>query len=254
MKTTTPIMLFVAFSIATTSTHALDTTELVLLTDAVTEMCETPTKTGKKFKIEGTADGGAVIRAIGAKLKGTISKEEWDGIEMIRETQKERLKCVREVLGILAPLMKKTTASPEASFVDFDWDWSGMQTSWVKIGSEEVPKIRITNTSCRVIVWLTNVVVDGNRPPVTAFEPTDSHLISEPFKDFEHTFEYASTNLIVDAFKSTQVSSEEEGDKLVEFFHDQNKEFIELQLVLRRHWEDQEDCKGKYLVEYVSTN
>ena len=91
---------------ASASTHAMTEQQLLALTSAVKEMCETPTKLGEKFKIEGTASGGAIIKVISAKLEGAISKETWEGIEQIRETQPDRLKCVTQVLGILTPSMQ----------------------------------------------------------------------------------------------------------------------------------------------------
>ena len=90
--------------------YSMNEQQLLALTSAVKEMCETPTKSGEKFEIEGTASGGAIIKAIGASLEGTISKETWEGIEQIRETQADRLNCVTQVLGILAPSMKETKA------------------------------------------------------------------------------------------------------------------------------------------------
>ena len=88
--------------------NALTNEQLQVLTAAVTEMCETPTLAGERFKIEGTASGGAVLRAVGANLEASLSKETWEGIEQIRETQPDRLKCVTGVLAILAPAMEPT--------------------------------------------------------------------------------------------------------------------------------------------------
>jgi hypothetical protein len=85
--------------------QALEEGQPLALTSSVKEMCETPTKSGKKFVIEGNADGGVIFKALGAKLEGNISKTTWEGIEQIRETQPDRLKCVTAVLVTLAPLM-----------------------------------------------------------------------------------------------------------------------------------------------------
>lgn len=97
---------FTILAFISASTHAISEQQLLALTSAVKEMCETPTKSGEKFKIEGTASGGAIIKAIGAKLEGTINKKTWEGIEQIIETQPDRLKCVAQVSGILVPSMQ----------------------------------------------------------------------------------------------------------------------------------------------------
>lgn len=162
---------------------------------------------------------------------------------------KEKLNLVSSLyskFGSPAPALKKITYSN----VEFS-EIGEMMTHWIKIGKSELPRVRINNSQCRILVWLTNVAAYGNRPFVTKMAPTDSHLLAEPYKPFDHTFKYASTNLIMDAFKSTQISSEEEAKELKKYFSDREKEHIEVQLVFRKHWEDSSSCQAKYSIEYV---
>ena len=102
------VVLFMLFS---SSAKALDEDQLLSLTISIKDMCETPTESGKKFTIEGNADGGVIFKALGAKLEGKVSKETWEGIQQIKETQPDRLKCVTSSLAILAPLMKQAKLS-----------------------------------------------------------------------------------------------------------------------------------------------
>ena len=126
----------------------------------------------------------------------------------------------------------------------------GMVTYWIEISDEKAPKITIYNPQCRIVVWLTNVVVDGYKPPVTAFKPSESSVIAKPHELFEYTFEFPPNPMVHNAFLTTQISSEEEGQRLVEYFSEP-KDKIELQLAVRKHWEDSGPCHADHTLEYV---
>lgn len=93
---------------------ALTADQLQALTNAVVEMCETPTRTGERFTVEGAASGGFIFRLAGGELEAKISRETWNGIRQIAETQPAtqpaRVQCATQIVAILAPMMQ--TAAP----------------------------------------------------------------------------------------------------------------------------------------------
>ncbi len=98
---------YVFFLLISQSLLALDGEQLGVLTSAVTEMCETPTKTGEKFSVEGTAEGGVIVKLLKIGVEGKISKSEWKGIEQYRESQPDRVECVVKLVSILIPTFEK---------------------------------------------------------------------------------------------------------------------------------------------------
>lgn len=143
------------------------------------------------------------------------------------------------------------TLSTVISKEPLDWESTlGMVTYWIELGDEKVPKLTIDNTECRIVIWLTNVVVDGYRPPVTEFRPSDSSVTANPQDTFELTFEFSANPMVIDAFQTTQVSSEQEAERLIEYYSEP-KDRIDLQLAIRKHWDDDGPCYAEHTLEYV---
>lgn len=148
-------------------------------------------------------------------------------------------------------ISKPEILSTVVSQKPLDWETTlGMVTYWVEIGRERVPRLTINNTECRIVIWLTNVVVDGNRPPVTEFKPSDSSVVAPAGEPFEVTFEFSANPMLIDAFQTTQVASEQEAQRLIEFYNEP-KDKIDLQLAIRRHWDDNGPCYAEHTLEYI---
>ena len=116
---------------------ALDAEQLGMLTSAVTEMCETPTKTGKRFSVEGTAEGGAILKLLNVGIEGKVSKSDWEGIEQYRETQPDRVECVVKLVSILIPTFEKPIPEKPKPKCTAPWHWDTGMRSCVK--KETIP-------------------------------------------------------------------------------------------------------------------
>jgi len=160
---------YAVFLLISQSVLALDGEQLGMLTSAVTEMCETPTKTGEKFSVEGTAEGGAILKLLKIGIEGKISKSEWNGIEQYREGLPDRVECVVKLVSILTPTFEKSSPikpkpKPKCS-VPWEWDTS-MRTCVKKVTISRknyaVPLDRpITKVDGRIDFYLNTQRLEG---------------------------------------------------------------------------------------------
>jgi hypothetical protein len=92
--------------VAAGGANALDSKDLGALKDAVHDLCVQPDKKGSYLKIEGDLSAGAVLKIIGVGGKGTITKEEWDGInQRLDQYKMDPRKCAISILPILLGAM-----------------------------------------------------------------------------------------------------------------------------------------------------
>ena len=106
--------------IASVDVKALEPEELPILTQAVTEMCATPTKKGEHLKVEGELEAGALVflRFLKADAEGKVTYEQWEGINAaLDKYATDPRKCAIEVLRILVPAFLSTTEESDQSLL-----------------------------------------------------------------------------------------------------------------------------------------
>lgn len=88
------------------SAQAQSGTDVNAILDAVAKMCALPTEKGYQLQYEGSAEGGVIVKLIGVKGEGRLSKKEWQGVEDVlekdRASDRESSRdCTQNVLPIM---------------------------------------------------------------------------------------------------------------------------------------------------------
>lgn len=82
------------------------------ITAAVKNICLHPDRKGNFLRIEGEAQGGLVVKLIGANISGTITKEDWEGIsQRVDEYKTDPRECSVQVLPMLLQSFRPRDAS-----------------------------------------------------------------------------------------------------------------------------------------------
>ena len=107
-------------TIASVDGEALEPEELPILTEAVKEMCATPTKKGEYLKVEGGVEAGAPVflRFLRADAEGKVTYEQWEGLNAAFDKYAtDPRKCAIEVLKILVPAFLSTPEESDQSLL-----------------------------------------------------------------------------------------------------------------------------------------
>jgi hypothetical protein len=97
------IALFVALA-PHANAQSPETSNLGALQTAVRQMCVQPDQKGHYLRYEGDLQAGATLRVLGVNGEGTVTKEQWDGInQRLDQYKTDPRECAIQVLGILIP-------------------------------------------------------------------------------------------------------------------------------------------------------
>ena len=108
--------LIVISSIMTISDSiGLSVEEIKEVKEIVRDLCQYPDRQGHYMQVEGSLEGGTVLRLVGIKGKVSLSREEWDGVRDVLPADRapDRMD-VRRCAEYLTPLLLEKLEEPES--------------------------------------------------------------------------------------------------------------------------------------------
>jgi hypothetical protein len=92
--------------------EAFDHNDLTALQTTVHDLCVHPDKKGSYLKVEGDLGAGAILKVLGVRADGKITKEDWDGInQRLDQCKTDPRQCAMSLVATLAPLLSPGTSA-----------------------------------------------------------------------------------------------------------------------------------------------
>jgi len=113
------IVILFCFALQPQKASGLTVEEIQKVRDIVKDLCQYPDRRGYIMKLQGTLEGGTIVRIVGIKGKATFSREEWEGVQDVlpedRAPDREDVRsCAKQLTPLLLEKLEETT--PETKY------------------------------------------------------------------------------------------------------------------------------------------
>lgn len=110
------LLLFALLAYPTARGEAQTEQDMSAIVEAVARMCAMPSEKGYELDFAGSVDAGVIIKLMGVKGEGRLSKKEWEGIQDVLEGERANDRassraCAQNIL----PIMMKAYGASEQS-------------------------------------------------------------------------------------------------------------------------------------------